>query len=374
MPHLERRAGMDQESCPDAESLCAYSEGVLSSPMQNVIGAHLARCPECAHLHQRLLAFAKTSVPAQEAEWTNAEKRLKNWMGAFLDGKKGQPSTRARSQGIQSVPRSRRFWESPPALRLQWAIGTAALLALMIGATLFLKPWSSVLREETPAVQSSPKERMPGEPSPSQPEAGSPIAPESAGPLGGVAAKGTAPVQTAKSRPPANGLGNKSQEAIPLKGEKLQSSSAPVPLGEPGRPVDTGTRVTSDAVRVGPGVALLVRLDSVEHGPQGVLSIRGTLSQPVSQNGTLLLPSGCVIRGSGMLSEGQASLRITDLDIEGRHYSIKGTASTPNTRIPSVGGIVLLSPGRLVEVWSVSEVVYERTAGSPRVWQVPKPH
>jgi hypothetical protein len=82
-PRHDRR-GANQDSCPDAESLCAYAEGRMAQDLRSGIAAHIDKCGACAGLHQRILDFARPPVAVPETEWIAAEKRLGNWMDGFL--------------------------------------------------------------------------------------------------------------------------------------------------------------------------------------------------------------------------------------------------------------------------------------------------
>jgi hypothetical protein len=73
-----------KSSCPDANSLAAFSENQADGFVSDAIAAHLKQCPECAEIHRRLVNFGMSGAAVQEAEWSSAEKRLRNWMDGFL--------------------------------------------------------------------------------------------------------------------------------------------------------------------------------------------------------------------------------------------------------------------------------------------------
>ncbi len=162
MPLMRQKDRVRQNDCPDVESLYAFTEDRVRGVVRNAIATHLLECSRCADLHARLINFATPAAPEDELEWINTEKRLENWMEGFLrthpSTTRGELSTETTLAGSRFGP----YWKRFSPWKLQWALVSAAGLALLAGAVLFLRVSPPLHRTEPQvAVQTNrPMERQ----------------------------------------------------------------------------------------------------------------------------------------------------------------------------------------------------------------------
>ncbi len=124
MPSL-RKGGPKPDACPAPESLCAFAEGVLDAEDRRGVELHLASCPRCSELADRLMRFEDAAVP--DAEWRGVEKRLGNWMDSFLQAETAKAARTPASHGAS--PRWR-FWHLVPRPAVLYGLAAAAILGL----------------------------------------------------------------------------------------------------------------------------------------------------------------------------------------------------------------------------------------------------
>ena len=62
MPRPRRENGVQMEPCPDSELLSAFTEQQVSPFLRDAIAAHLAQCPKCQDIYERLRQFAKGTI------------------------------------------------------------------------------------------------------------------------------------------------------------------------------------------------------------------------------------------------------------------------------------------------------------------------
>jgi len=147
MPRLPGKRKTTWESHPDAKFLCALAEGRLTESDRANTAAHVNECPECAELYSRLLAFAEPPAALSDDEWVSAEKRLGNWMEAFLETE--------RNRVRQETVGSSRAWKWLGFSKLQWA-SSAATLAVAATALAFFVLISGRNRSVQVAIQNPP--------------------------------------------------------------------------------------------------------------------------------------------------------------------------------------------------------------------------
>ncbi len=173
MPLLPSKRMTPRESCPDARFLCALAEARSTGSDRDDVATHVTECPECRELYSRLLAFAQPPVPLSEEEWAGTEKRLGNWMEAFLRAEESRTRQQAAMRPV-SVSSARKWLGfSMP----QWAASVATLAIAAIALAFFIhSPVRN--RPVEVAVQKSPvAPQVPTVPNPSGTEA-----PANAGP------------------------------------------------------------------------------------------------------------------------------------------------------------------------------------------------
>lgn len=128
MPLLQDKSG--RGPCPDAETLCAALDGRASRQVRSAVEAHIATCPQCSRLVERLRSFAAPSLsqPEAAAEWQDTEKRLDYWIESFL--KSAAPTRAATNLPPVHIP----WWR---AIRLRWVM-VPAMVCLAAAGVLFL--------------------------------------------------------------------------------------------------------------------------------------------------------------------------------------------------------------------------------------------
>jgi hypothetical protein len=166
MPYRQRGGNSERQTCPDSASLSAFVANELGANEREAMAVHVARCSECAALHDRLVRFSEAPLTVQDVEWKNAEKRLGNWMEDFLRSQPGatlkQPEVETASDGLRFEPKRKRSlsWV------VQWALGAVTGLAIVAGGVLLLRfqqlshsrESEVAVQEESPAVIQSPSD------------------------------------------------------------------------------------------------------------------------------------------------------------------------------------------------------------------------
>ena len=176
MSQPPRNPGGKQNSCPDAETLCAVMEGETSGPLRDAVLEHLRQCTACADIQRRLLKFDLGGEPEREAEWQEAHRRLDNWLARLLgwDAVPFRPADRAEASrpvlGWKHVPKAQ-F-----GLKVQWALGIAAAVLLVVGGVFLIRRG----REAPPQAQVARRATLPQEPPANPAPAEKPVEPVNA--------------------------------------------------------------------------------------------------------------------------------------------------------------------------------------------------
>jgi hypothetical protein len=132
MPQLRQAKRVNMESCPDSDLLAAYTEDQLTPFVRGAVTAHLARCAECSDICARLESFSRATVPGEDREWLNVEKRLNNWAEALPSSRTAQVDSASDAKSTQVLA-----WKDAPRAafsfwRFGWAVGAVAALGLII--------------------------------------------------------------------------------------------------------------------------------------------------------------------------------------------------------------------------------------------------
>lgn len=450
MPHLQRDNGPKRQPCPDSTTLSAFMENQLGGSDRDAIAAHMARCSECAELHDRLVRFSKASAAMQDPEWENTEKRLAIWMTGFLDAHAGARQLADRTPTGNSAKR----WNGWHSGKLQLAMSGVAALALLVGAAILFKP--ALHKEEAqvaahrnlpvenpttpPAVETKPEtaaekpattqQAVPSAPGASkQPDvtvearpnihdsATQGISQQAAHqqPEHAVNSSATPPAEPPPQReqseiahadisapgPEVHGMlpmpsrvpashgstsrpanratgvhaasGNPSVElatqpvagttpASGIQGQTTAASSPPVKLRAPsGTAMATPAMVYPSIYRIAADTRFWIKLNAVNHQPDGSFTFQGSLLEPVTETGGALLRRGTQVVGSGVVSQGKTSLLVTQIVVGAHRYSLKG-ASGANARGPGAGPAVEFEAGKVLEMFLDSASVYEKAA------------
>lgn len=129
-PLMDAKDPAPGNHCPDAELLRAFAEDRVTTDEKKAIVAHLGECARCRELQARLLAFATPLIKEDELEWTNAEKRLDNWMEDVLFREQArEPSYRQIQTGVS---RNSEGWNISSLWNPRWIQAACAVLTLTI--------------------------------------------------------------------------------------------------------------------------------------------------------------------------------------------------------------------------------------------------
>jgi len=423
IPRLRQKAESTAGPCPDSESLAAFAENHGSKAFREAITIHLVSCARCREIEERLQYFARTEAPEDGLECKNAEKRLDNWMGAFL---RAQASRAQAERAFSTVqPAIRRGWLS--SWRLQWALGTLAFVAVAATTTFFLGFRFGRTQQRQVAVTLAPP--------PAQRTAAPPAVTSESGsavPSGGL------PVSRTVTKPQGESRGANSRPAVMTRapaGESEQSQpatnppagAAPVPEARPGssentatpspalqanagaaaapeagshpyssatgavvaaasktkapveglasfsrpastqlpaapalRPATKGLANYPASIRLPAGTRVWIQLKSVNRQADGSLTFQGSLHLPVTKANRVLLERGTEVKGFGTESHGRMALSMSEFVIHGVHYALKSA--------PSSEGAVTFEGGRVLETFLGSDSTYEKaseTTGQP---------
>jgi hypothetical protein len=416
MPQLRRENGAQIESCPDSELLPAFTEDQVSPFLRDAIAAHLTRCPKCQEIYERIGQFAKASIPAQDAEWVNAEKRLDNWMGGFLVSRAAESpkpvAEPARVRRWRDVAKAAFSW------KVQWAIGATAFAAFAVAGLLVAKrewlastPLQVATRLAPPQIENSapvPTSQFPGagagatkpaeptlKPTPGTKKNVAPVVSEKSAESVGKARPETEP-HPSSSSPTGESRNEIAQADTPpglipndrIPGAKATPSapSRPVRMGHAAGlargsaqslPANTGASASTPAdypalLRLEAGTRLWIRIVSISRQPDGSFTFRGSLLEPVSHAGGVLLDQGAELTGSGSIKEGKVTVFIQRFLIRGVPYSLQRASATLSEQMPGAGKALEFNKGQYLEMWLSSATVYEKVAaaGSP---DQPKP-
>lgn len=414
MPQLPRADGAHTGSCPDSELLSAFSEDQVSPFVREAIAAHLTRCPKCHEIHERLGQFAKASVPVQDAEWINAEKRLDNWMDGFLRAQSDKAGTKLKVEPSALVPRWKDSSKAALSWKVGWALGMAAVLAFGVAGVVLTRrgptgsapvriaanqaPPPDQLVNSVPSVSEnstqtneskngsakiSKSEQKRSATRSSTPSQGSHTEPPGeAANLG--KAQAAAPSHSARTNtastsqiahtysPPRDGTYAKAPIGGPRLGmpsashgfapaalsrqNQTQPSSTPGPSA--GAVADLPTSLQLEA-----GTYLWIRLDRTLP-EDGTFTFRGTLMPPVARSGTVLLNEGTGINGAVTMKGGEIeTIFVTEIVVEGMRYRLQGTAGATNMNAPGSGWALPFNQGQELEMHIPTASVYERLSG-----------
>ena len=384
-PKLRKKSGGAIGPCPDAETLCAVIEGVARGPELDAVIEHLSQCAACAELRSRLLNFESVSPPEPEAVWKQTRTRLDNWLEGFLR------SEAAHSRSPKGGKPSRRVfgWENISNLltprKIVWAFGVAVALVLIVDGVLVLEYRRAQPPQVQVAARATVPPKAPANPAPVEKppqggrerprimphKAGEPSAPLAPA-LTLAPASQNPPSQITEATPPPP-----SNPALPsppphhnLPTETAQASVPSPPSPTPG----AVARPTAAAIShpptlwLDPASRLLIVLSSISREPDGSFQFHGILLLPVAQPGPVPLDRGAEVIGAGTMSQGQASLAVTELVVQGARFTLKDGTGAMKAQTPGTGGTVQFDRSQVLEMWPASPSVYEKapdTAAQP---------
>ena len=393
MPPMQLKSSAKKDPCPEDELLVAFSENRLGGFVWDAVAEHLTRCGECAELQQRLVKFSSAGVTADQAEWGQTEKRLENWMDAFLqthaaDVLVGEPARPA------VVIASREPVRNAPSWKFRWAWSAVAGLAAVACAVVALEFVPALLHRgeqqvasqgptaATPqiAAQSTapaepaavPLERAAAENATKTESAATPatVASKPSRKIdsttkfnssasiarGEVANRGGAKLASAQQHsptedrnPPADpadaALHTATRAASQLAsavGAAISTASGETqPSHDNSRPVPaSGARSAATHAALPASISLLestpirIRLTSGSIPADGSFEFRGTLLEPAIPVIGMVLGRDTEIRGVGTVQNGAISVVINDVIIRGVHYPLKaGSGAAKAVRV-----------------------------------------
>lgn len=394
MPPTQLKSGAKKDPCPEDELLVAFSENRLGGFVWDAVAEHLTRCAECSELQHRLLKFSNASVATDQADWGQAEKRLENWMDAFLQShatgevvsEPVKPALEiAGGEPVRNAPR----W------KFRWAWSAVAGLAAVACAVVVLELVPMLHHGEQQAVVQKPASATPPVASQSKAPAEPAAVPiesvaaesatktESAAPAAAVASRPAQRIDsTTKLRASASAARREAdnpdgaklasaQQDPALPDEKPQADPADAALstathaasqlasavgavissasGDAQPSHDSSRAVAAPrASAAGTHAALPASLSLLANTPiriqltsgripsDGGFEFRGTLLDPAIPVIGLVLGRDTEIRGAGAVQNGEISVVIKEVVIRGVRYPLKaGSGAAKAVRVGS---------------------------------------
>lgn len=395
MPPTQLKSSAKKDPCPEDELLVAFSENRLGGFVWDAVAEHLTRCADCSELQHRMLKFSSANVAADQAEWGQAEKRLENWMDAFLQAHAGDVVVSERAKPAVIIA-SREPVRNAPSWKFRWAWRAVAGLAAAACAVIVLEFVPGLLhRGERQVASQGPAVTTPQVAPQSVPAADVAVAPsesraaesaastEPAAPLGthpstpspnidsatklssspsvvrrdvttrdgaNLAAARQEPAQ-GDANPPANpadaALSTATHAASQLAsavGEVITSAAGDAQTSQGSSRAVPASRSSSTATRAAlpASISLLestpirVQLTSGNIPSDGSFEFRGTLLEPAIPVIGIVLGRDTEIRGVGTVQNGEISVVIDDVVIRGVHYPLKaGSGAAKAVRVGS---------------------------------------
>lgn len=368
-PQLRQKLGGADSPCPDAEALCAVLDGEARQPERDAVVAHLSQCAACAYLGTRLVRFDNEGPTESEAAWNLTRTRLDNWLEGFLHSEAARPGS-ARSGGPSwrffSWVAIRGFLTS---MKIVWASSVVLALGLIVDGALVLKyrvaHMPQVQMAARPTVPPKPpgmstgnrKTSPPGE---SLPKVGNNLSPNTE--------TTTGPGAGAPSFPPASADHNLPTETAQATTPSPQNSTPRVVVGaeEPSTPRNAAAGASTSrppTLWLDPASRLFIVVSAIHIEPDGSLQFHGILLLPVAQPERVLLDRGTEVIGVGKISQGQTSIAVTDLVVQGVRYTLKEGSGQMNAETPGAGGKVDFERSQNLDMWPTDTAAYEKVSG-----------
>jgi hypothetical protein len=413
MPPTQLKSGAKKDPCPEDELLVAFSENRLAGFVWDAVAEHLTRCGECAELQQRLLKFSSAGVTADQADWGRAEKRLENWMDAFLkvhaaEVPMGEPARPA------VVIASREPVRNAPGWNFRWAWSAVAGLAAVACAVVAVEFAPTLLHRGEPQIAlQNPTPAVPQVAPQSVPSAESQVTPPASVTSENTAKTEAETAPAASSSMPSRKIESTAKlssntpvarrEITNRDGAKLASTPRET-TPEDGKPqadpadaaLHTATRAASQlASAVGAAItsasgdtqpshdnsrpdttsgaraaatrsALPASISLLESTPiriqlasgsipsDGSFAFRGTLLEPVIPVIGLVLGRDTEIRGVGRVLNGEISVVINEVITRGVRYPLKAGSGAAKA--------VRVGPGDAMQVSFDQGSVYEKVS------------
>ena len=362
MVHVRRERGVEPDPCPDAETVSAVLEGDVPPLLREHVHEHLRQCPVCSALRDQLSNF-DVEAPLSEAAWQQTEKRLDNWVDALL---RAQNAAAQRTKLNETPTRSQHwagFWRFFSSRSVVWGMGVAVVLIFVVEAVFVAEYW----RELVPPAQLASRPAAP----PIGPSSGVPATrpvrnsqqhgetkPIPAGVERAAAppevGRHSGPLASARPEPPPPPA-QAPTRSLP-RSSALATASMRVPP-----PARSAAIAPAPSVRLEPEDHLLVAVSSARRLENGTLEFRGTLLLPIVHSGSVPLDKGAELVGTGTTSGGKTSLTVLGFSVQGDRYALHSGSGAVRGETPGKGGSVDLERSQVLEMWSLSPAVYEKT-------------
>jgi hypothetical protein len=96
--------------------------------------------------------------------------------------------------------------------------------------------------------------------------------------------------------------------------------------------------------------------------PDGSFQFHGILLLPVAQSGPVPLDRGAEVIGVGTRNQGQTSLAVTDLVVQGVRYTLKDGSGVMNAQTPGAGGGVDFHRSQVLDMRPTATTLYEKVS------------
>jgi serine/threonine-protein kinase len=148
--------------------------------------------------------------------------------------------------------------------------------------------------------------------------------------------------------------------ALDVTADAAKSLPAPPPLTQSEASATTISHPSK--LWLDPAGRLFLVLRSISRKPDGSFQFRGILLLPVAQPGRVPLDRGAEVVGTGTVSQGLTSLAVSEFEVQGARYVLKGGNGAMRAETPGAGGGVHFDRSQLLDMWPTASAVYERVS------------
>jgi hypothetical protein len=125
-------------------------------------------------------------------------------------------------------------------------------------------------------------------------------------------------------------------------------------------------------LRLDTSCRVLIVVSSIRFQPDGSFQFHGTLLLPVAQPGMVPLERGAGVSGVGTMSQGQTSIAVTELDVQGVRFRLKDGTGAMSAETPGAGGGVDFHRSQVLDMWPAATAVYEQASGGAESFEPQK--
>ena len=377
----------------------------------------MVSCPRCSDLRQRVDLFDRQTELEIDSEIVEAEKRLDSWLRGLLSSQELGPQT-ASGLTVAKLRTAPRFFRPKRSLFSQIQLGLAAVAILVIAfglvyirRSVIALPPASLVAQATPGEKLSVPSTLQPLPKSTPIEKSNTKSIEPKVPSGlvapddGSAGKDATLTSSPKSRMlPGQSIVTGAQAAPPTTdqtdavAESSQASALtfrPRPILPPAQvSLSTGTQppahgrgsvkdcqdcqkvskpnvraVVPSLVRVEAGTRIWIVLESATAQGDRRIPFEGRLLLPVSASNSVILEKGTRVMGVSSSAQGQLSVQIGELVLNGNRYKLTENPGLNATHTTGTGRAVQFASGKTVEMWLDSATVFEAMGTSDAIPQ-----